>query len=134
MGLLVFASALLAAYWVLWLADRGIVASDHAAEYIAFEQSFPLADGLLVVAALLAAIQGWRRRPSALLWLLVVGGAAAYLCALDVLYDLQHGIYTRGQSGATELAINLATGAMAVGTLSFGWRFRREFLADPSDI
>lgn len=131
--LLSVTAALLVAYWVLWFADRGIVASDHTAPYISFEQSFPLADGWLLGAALAAAIQGWRRRPSALLWLLIVGGAGIYLCALDVLYDLEHGIYAAGQGGAIELAINLATAAMGVGVLSVGWHFRREFLGMSPD-
>jgi hypothetical protein len=95
--LLIFASMLLVAYWAFWLADRNMVASDHTPAYISFEQSFPLADGWLAAAALLAAIQLWRRRPSALMWLMVVGGAGMYLCAMDVLYDLQHRIYTKPQ-------------------------------------
>ena len=86
-----------------------------------------------MAAALAAAIQGWRRRPSALLWLLVFGGAAIYLCALDVLYDLEHGIYTSGQGGAVELAINLATAAVGIGALSVGWHFRHEFLGTSPD-
>jgi hypothetical protein len=128
MVLLIFTSALLVAYWAVWFADRGIVASDHTAEYVAFEQSFPLADVWLLGAALIAAIQLWRRRPSALMWLLVLGGAGVYLCALDVLYDLEHGIYTKGQGGAIELAINLLTAVLSIGLLASAWRFRHELL------
>ena len=76
-ALLIFTAVLLVAYWVAWFADRGVVASDHAAQYIVFERSFPLADGWLLTAALIAALQLWRRRPSAFLWLLVLGGAAS---------------------------------------------------------
>jgi ferric-dicitrate binding protein FerR (iron transport regulator) len=127
-GLLIFTSALLVAYWAAWFADRGVVASDHTAEYVAFEQSFPLADAWLLGADLLAAIQLWRRRSSALVWLLVLGGAGVYLCALDVLYDLEHGIYTKGQGGAIELTINLLTAVLSIGLLASAWRFRRELL------
>jgi hypothetical protein len=130
-GLLIFASVLVVAYWALWFTDRSVVASDHTAEYIAFEQSFPIADGWLVGAAVLAAIQLWRRRPSALAWVFVVGGAGIYLCAMDVLYDLEHGIYTKGQGGAIELAIILATAAWSIGAMSVGWHFRHE-LRDPT--
>lgn len=129
-AVLILASVLITGYWIAWVADRGIVASDHTAQYIAFEQSFPLADGWLLAAALLAAIQLWRRRPTALLWLLVVGGISVYLCALDVLYDLEHGIYTKGQVGATELAINLATAAFAIGVMRNGWRYRDQVLGN----
>jgi hypothetical protein len=127
-ALLIFTSVLLVAYWVAWFADRGSVASDHAAEYIAFEQSFPLADAWLLAAALIAAVQLSRRRPSALMWLLVLGGAGVYLCALDVLYDLEHGIYTKGHGGAIELTINLLTAALSTGLLASAWHYRHELL------
>jgi hypothetical protein len=133
-ALLIVTATALVAYWVLWFADRGVVASDHTAEYIAFEQSFPLADGWLLVAALAAALQLWRRRPSALIWLSVVGGAGIYLCALDVLYDLEHGIYAKGHGGVSELGINLATAAMSIGTLLVSWHFRHELLEDVGDV
>jgi hypothetical protein len=130
MALLIFTSVLLVAYWAAWFGDRGIVASDHTPEYIAFEQSFPLADAWLLGAALMAGVQLWRRRPSALVWLTVLGGAGVYLCALDVLYDLEHGIYAKGQGGAIELAINLITAALSIGLLTWGWRFRHELLGN----
>jgi hypothetical protein len=127
-GLLLFSSVLVSVYWVLWFSDRGVVASNHTAGYISFEQSFPLADAWLLAAMLAAAIQLWRRRPSALAWGFVVGGAGLYLCTMDVLYDLEHGIYTKGQSGLIELAINLATAALSIGVMSVGWHFRHELL------
>ncbi len=128
MALLIFTSVLLVAYWVAWFADRGIVAGDHAAEYIAFEQSFPLADAWLLGAALIAAVQLSRRRPGALMWLLVLGGGGVYLCALDVLYDLEHGIYTKGHGAAIELTINLLTAALSTGLLASAWQYRHELL------
>lgn len=127
-ALLIFTSALLAAYWVAWFSDRGVLASDHTPQYIAFEQSFPLADGWLLTAALIAALQLWQRRPSALLWLLVLGGAGVYLCAMDVLYDLEHGIYTKGHGGAIELTINILTAVLSIGLLASTWDFRHELL------
>jgi ferric-dicitrate binding protein FerR (iron transport regulator) len=132
-ALLIFTSALLVAYWVAWWADRGIVASSHTAQYIGFEQSFPLADGWLLTAALVATLQLSRRRPSALLWLLVLGGAGVYLCAMDVLYDLEHGIYSGGHGGVIELAINILTVVLSTGLLASAWDFRHELLADLDD-
>jgi hypothetical protein len=130
---LIITSGMLVSYWVLWFADRGIVASDHTAEYIGFEQSFPLADAWLLAALLAAAIQLWRRRPSTLMWVFAVGGAGVYLAALDVLYDLQHGIYTRPQGGAIELAINIVTALSSVSIMTFGWRFRHRLLGTSTD-
>jgi hypothetical protein len=128
-GLMIFSSVLVVAYWTLWFADRSVVAADHGAEYTAFEQSFPMADGWLVVAAVAAAVQLWRRKLlAALVWVFVVGGAGTYLCAMDVLYDLEHGIYSNGRGGAIELAIDLATAVWAIGSMSIGWYFRHELL------
>ncbi|HEY7892421.1 MAG TPA: hypothetical protein VIC05_09460 [Solirubrobacteraceae bacterium] len=124
-GLLLFSCAALVAYWVIWLADRSLIASEGTPQYFAFEQSFPLADGWLATAALLAATQLWRRRQSAVVWLGVVGGAGMYLCAMDVLYDLQHGIYAKPNGAATELAINIATAALSIGVIAFARRFRQ---------
>jgi hypothetical protein len=118
---LLVAAALLVAYWLAWFTDRNIVASDHSAQYVSFEQSFPLADAWLLAAVLMAAVQLWRRQPSASMWLIVVGGAGVYLGALDMLYDLQHGIYAKGSGGAIELAINLITVVSSIGAIRFGW-------------
>jgi hypothetical protein len=130
---LILTAALIVLYWVAWFADRSILASDHTAEYIAFEQSFPLADAWLAGVALLAAIKLWRRRESALIWLEVVGGIGLYLFALDLLYDLEHGIYAKSHQGVVELGINLFTVISSIGVMGFGWRFRHELLGSFGD-
>jgi hypothetical protein len=121
-------AALDVAYWVLWMADRGVVATAHTAQYVSFEQAFPLADAWLLAALLASAAQPFRRRPSAIVWVFVVGGAGVYLAALDILYDLQHGIYGSPHGGVLELGINLVTAVSSVGILTFGWRFRHALL------
>jgi drug/metabolite transporter (DMT)-like permease len=127
---LIIGSVLLVGYWLAWFADRNIVASDDTPEYIAFEQAFPLADALLLAVALLAVFKLLRRRPSAIVWMLALGGAGIYLCALDVLYNLEHGTYAKGGPGVIELGINVYVLASGAGAIYFGWRFRRELLAD----
>lgn len=129
---LIVTSSLVVGYWLLWIADRGILATDHTAQYVAFEQSFPLADAWLLTALLMTAIQLWRCHASALVWVFVVGGASMYLCGMDVLYDLQHSIYTHGQGGRIELAINLITAASSIGIMAFGWHFRETLLGASS--
>ncbi|MGN6217240.1 MAG: hypothetical protein ACTHN7_09845 [Solirubrobacterales bacterium] len=121
---------ILVLYWLAWFFDRGLVASERGASYIAFEQAFPLADACLAAAALAASAAILRRRPSALVWLSAVGGAAAYLACLDILYDIQHGTYGRGGGGLIELTINVVTLVSGLGVLSFAWRFRRQLLGD----
>lgn len=125
---LLIAAILLMAYWLAWLADRNLVASDHTQQYVDFEQSFPLADAWLALTVVVAAIALWRRRPSASTWLAVAGGAGVYLCALDVLYDLGHDVYAKGGPGLVELAINLVTRVSSVGIISFSSRFRPQLL------
>lgn len=130
---LLVAAFLLVAYWLAWAFDRSAVASNDTAQYITFEQSFPLADLWLVSALLIAALTLARRWPVAMLWLTVVGAAGMYLFALDFLYDLQHGIYSSGAGGAVELAINVITAVSSIGVIAFAWRFRHQLLTSSNE-
>lgn len=127
---LLFAGALVLSYWTAWFADRPLVASADGAGYIDFEQSFPLADLWLMTALVLGAAALWRRRPSAIVWLAVAGGAGFFLCGLDVLYDLEHGIYAAAGGGWIELGINLITGISAAGVILFAWQHREYLLGE----
>ena len=113
-------------YWVLWYSHRSLVASENSKLYVNFEQAFPLADGFIVACLVLAAISLQRRAPTALLFLLVGTGAGFYLCAMDVLFDLEHGIWVKGANGVIELCINILT-LLAASVLSrWTWSHRRE--------
>ena len=85
--------AVMIAYWTLWFTARDAVASNDRPAYVEFENAFPLADAWLTVCLIGAAITVPARRPIALLWLLAGGGAGLYLFGMDVLYDLEHGIW-----------------------------------------
>lgn len=126
--LLVVVAAITVTYWVLWFSHRSLVASETRPAYYDFENAFPLADGWLVVTLVGAAVALARRRPAALGWLLAGGGAGLYLFSMDVLYDLEHGIWGKGANGIVELAINLVTVALSVGLLRWTWRRRRALL------
>jgi hypothetical protein len=52
-------------------------------------------------------------------WLLAGGGAGIYLFRMDVLCDLEHGIWGDGANRVVELAINLMTLALSIFVL--GW-------------
>ncbi|MCU1589830.1 MAG: hypothetical protein JWP11_1086 [Frankiales bacterium] len=126
---LLLAGALVLAYWLIWyLGGRSLLASSTRPAYVEFENAFPLADAWLAGCAVLAAEALWRSRRTALLWLLTGGGAGVYLACMDVLYDLEHDIWTSGGGGAIELAINVVTLTASVATLRWGWR-RRILLA-----
>jgi len=117
-------------YWILWFAARSTVASDTTRAYYDFENAFPLADAWLFVCLVAAAHALWERRPAALLWLVAGGGAGLYLLGMDVLYDLEHGIWGKGGGGLVELFINVFTAVVGMGLLRWTWR-RREALLHP---
>ena len=127
-ALLLTCLSLIAAYWALWYTARPLVASETRPAYVEFEQAFPLADAWLALCLLGAGAAPARRWPAALLWLLAGGGAGLYLCGMDVLYDLEHGIWGLGAGGAIELAINALTLAGSAGVLRWSWRRRAALL------
>jgi len=129
-GLLLVAALLIVAYWVAWLAHRPLVASETGAGYTQFEDAFPLADGWLALCLVAASYCLLTARRAALFWLLAGGGAGLYLCAMDVLYDLQHGVWGKGGNGAMELVINVVTLGLSVFVLRWTW-VRREALLSP---
>ena len=46
---------------------------------------------------------------------------------MDVLYDLEHGVWAKGANGVVELAINVLTLALSVFVLHWAW-VRRDAL------
>ena len=128
-GALLAGAVLLALYWAAWLLDRSLLASDTRPAYYEFQAAFVLADGWLAFCLVAAARALATRRPAALLWLLAAGGAGGYVLAVDVIYNLQHGVWFASQRGLAELLRNLATGAGTVGLFTWAWPRRAELLA-----
>ena len=122
-------AALLACYWAAWLLDRSLLASDTRPAYYEFEAAFFLADVWLAACLVAGARALSARRAAALLWLLAAAGAAGFLFGVDLLYNLQHGVWFASGRGLTELLRNLATGAGAVGLFTWTWPRRAELLA-----
>ncbi len=120
-ALLVAAAALIAAYWVAWLVHRSLVASETTVPYVQFEDAFPMADAWLALCLVAGAFCLVARRRAALLWLLAGGGAGLYLLGMDVLYDLQHGVWGKGGNGVVELIINLLTLGLSLFVLHWTW-------------
>jgi hypothetical protein len=128
-GLLLAAALLIIAYWVAWLTHRSLVASETGIAYTQFEDAFPLADGWLAFCLVAASYCLLTARRAALFWLLAGGGAGLYLFAMDVLYDLQHGIWGKGSNGVIELIINLVTLGLSVFVLRWAWVRRDDLLS-----
>ena len=127
--MLVVAIALDVVYWTIWFSDRDWIASEHNDAYYEFENAFPLADLWLGLACLLALVALRAGRPSALLWLLSAGSAGMYLFAMDLLYDLENEIFTKGGGGAFEALVVALTLSFSVTVLSWSWRHRGELLS-----
>ena len=129
-AVLVVGIVLMLGYWIAWYADRSLVASNTRSAYYEFENAFPLADAWLTVALIGSAWTLWRHSPMALFWLLAGGGAGLYLFGMDVLYDLENGIWwNSGAGGVIELAINLVTLTVSLWLLRWAWTRRAALLA-----
>jgi hypothetical protein len=132
---MVLAALLTIAYWVVWFGGgRDLLAASHAASYYTFENAFPAADGWLALALLLGALGLALNRPWGLLWGLLAGGAGIYLGCMDVLFDLENGIYLvpKGSDPSAviiEISINVLTFLLSVVVLTYLWR-RRSLLAE----
>jgi hypothetical protein len=128
-GLLLAGAAVLLVHWAAWLVNRSLLASDTRPAYYEFQSAFVLADAWLAFCLVAAARALAARRASALLWLLAAGGAGGFLLGIDVLYNLQHGVWFAGAHGLVELLRNLATLAGTVATFAWAWPRRAELLA-----
>ena len=128
-GALLTGAVLVVLYWAAWLLDRTLLAADTRPAYFEFEGAFFLADVWLAACLVAGARALTARRSSALLWLLAAGGAGGFLVAVEVLYNLQHGVWFASQRGLAELVRNLATGAGTVGLFTWAWPRRAELLA-----
>jgi hypothetical protein len=129
-GVMVFAAVLILAYWVIWfLVDRDLLASLHADFYYRFENAFPVADAWLGLLLILATVGLLLRRP----WGLLAGGAGIYLGCLDVLFDLENGVYHIAPGGDAsgaliEMTINILTFALGIIVTTYIWRHRNWYL------
>jgi hypothetical protein len=121
---------LIVAYWTIWYAGgRDLLASAHTTAYYAFENAFPAADAWLALCACISGVHLLRGRPSAIYWLFLTAGAGFYLGLMDVLFDLEHGVYLAANGSdpvavGIEIAINLLTFTLSASVLWWAWHNR----------
>ena len=129
-GLLVLATVLVIGFWLVWFfVDRSVLATESAPSYIEHEQSFVLADAWLGLCTAAAALTLWRRRPAALAWLLVGGGAGLFLGCMDALYDTsRNDWFGAGSVGYIEFGIVVLTLVLSVSLVTWAWRNRNGLL------
>jgi len=111
-------------YWVLFFAT-GVVQTSEDPLYLGFERAFPAADAWLGIAAIVCAEGLRRRRGTAVLYGIAAGSAFMYLGLMDMLYDLQHGVYVEfSPEMATEVAIVVCCLVFGPLLMRYVWRHR----------
>lgn len=129
---LLIVAVVTAAYWIVWFLIPGgqesLAAMPGELCHATFENAFLLADGWMAFCAAVASWKLFKRQPQAVAWLFMAGSAGAYLLGMDVLYDLQNGVYLRLTDAAvagavtTEILVNLGTLLFVVWSLRWAWR------------
>jgi hypothetical protein len=111
------------AYWVAYFTN-GATQVRADAEYLAFEDAFPLADGWMTLCFLLGARGLWRGHASGVRWGLCAGSAMIFLGCMGLLYDLQHGHFRGPPSPALLAEVVVLTYCFTFGpfTLIRLWR------------
>jgi hypothetical protein len=131
---MIFAAALIVAYWTLWFGGgRALLASANTQAYFTFENAFPAADCWLALLLLVGAAGLALNRPWALLTGLLAGGATIYLGCMDVLFDLENGIYLVPHGGSAsaviiEVTINILTFVLGIIAIVYFWSQRHALL------
>src|SRR5207253_10073430 len=114
-----------AAYWIAFFAAGNALHSSETDAYVAVEHAFPAADTWMASAAIFAAIGLVRRRPWAVLAGIAAGSALVFLGLLDMLFNLEQGLYARPSVAmAVEAVINLFCLAVGPFCLVYFWRHR----------
>lgn len=123
-GILLFAAVITALYWVLFFSGSGAAVTNDP-KYLAFEYAFPAADTWMAIGALIAAIGLLKRKSWGVLFALLAGSSSIYLGLMDVLFDLENGIYLIGGTNvAIEIAINVLTLTLGSAIIWYVWSRR----------
>lgn len=120
---LIIGAAVTALYWWSYF-NAGDVMVSHERWYTAFEDAFPIADGWMALCMIAAGFGLVTNRPWAAPLGLMAGSALVFLTAMDVTFNVQNGLYALAATSdamKAEVAINVATGVLAVWTIAACW-------------
>ena len=122
--LLLLGAVITAAYWInYYIAGDVRVLSDSW--YIYFEDAFVVADGWMALCMAAAGVGLWRGTRGGALFGLMAGSALLYLAAMDITFNVEHGLYALlPKSGPmlTEAWINASSLGLGIATLAVSWR------------
>ncbi|GAB4334698.1 MAG: hypothetical protein Kow0099_06890 [Candidatus Abyssubacteria bacterium] len=118
------------AFWIEFFTTGSVAMSEQPC-YLEHEQSFPAADGFMVVCSLLGAAGIMLRRSWGLLFGLLAGSAIIFLGLMDTLYSLQQNMFDELSPVAFEAAfINILCLTLGPATIVYLWR-KRAYLLQP---
>ena len=129
-ALLAITAAGTVAYWTAFFAAGGTLHSSESDVYLAFERAFPAADCWMAAAATAAAVGLARRRAWAVPAGIAAGSALVFLGLMDVLFDVEQGLYgTRSPAMAVEAVINVFCLTAGPFFVVWFWRYRDRLAA-----
>ncbi len=109
-------------FWVLFLFVPNSVQSSTEKCYTVFEHSFVAADLWMCIAFFLSAYFLYNRNPAGVLWGIVAGGTFVFLGLMDMLYNIENGMYKHINSGMFfEILINLTSVVFGGFTINYVW-------------
>ena len=121
--LLILGAAITVAYWLnYFIAGDVRVLSDSWYTY--FEDAFPVADFWMALCMAAAGVGLWRGRQAGALFGLMAGSALLYLAAMDITFNVEHGLYALLPAGpmVAETWINASSLGLGIATLIMSWR------------
>ena len=123
-ALLLLGAAVTVAYWLnYFIAGDVRVLSETWYGY--FEDAFPVADLWMAACMAAAGVGLWRGTRSGALFGLMAGSALIYLAAMDITFNVEHGLYALLLNSGpmlTEAWINASSLGLGVATLVMSWR------------
>lgn len=125
-----FGAAALLAFWSLWFLDRAALAASTDPVYLGFENTFPVPDTVIAVLMLASAVLLWQRQAVALPLMTVAGGMLLMLSALDVVFFVQHDLYSASVDGWGQIIVNCLTIAGGVLFPAWAWMQRKVFICE----
>lgn len=116
--------------WISFFSGSSQITNETC--YLTFESAFLAADTWLAIAALLACVGLLRRKPWGVLFSLLAGSSAFYLGLMDLLFDIEYGIYSRfsvtSSEVVTEIAIVVVLLTVAPAIVWYVWTRRLTLL------
>lgn len=109
-------------FWILFLFVPNSVQSSNERCYMVFQKSFIAADLWMSIAFFLSAYYLYHHNPVGVLWGIVAGGTFVFLGLMDILYNIENGMYKHINTGMFfEILINLVSIIFGAYTIFYTW-------------